>query len=416
MIRLRLLGSLALVHEDETRVRSLLAQPKRFAVLAYLAASPAPLAHRRDTLLGIFWPELDEEHARQALRQALHGLRRSLGPGVIVRAGDELVSVAAERVWCDAAAFASAVKTGRDEEALELYRGPFLEGFHLSGVPAFERWVDGECERFRLAAVEAAWRLVGCAAGDRAAARRWAERALDLAPFDEEGLRRYLGLMVEHGQPASAVRAYEAYTARLATELELTPAAETVALAERIRAGDLAPGRTEAPRLGIPQPAPEAPPPGAPPTAGFEPRRRESGEALRTASAAIAPTRMEAPSRRLGRFMVPPVSALILLGGALFLVRTGGEPPGPAEPATYPPTALAVLPLHNLSSEPEHAYFAGGLHDELLTQLSSVAALSLRSRSSVLGYAGTTKPIRQIADELQIGALVEGSVQVGGIG
>jgi serine/threonine-protein kinase len=73
-----------------------------------------------------------------------------------------------------------------------------------------------------------------------------------------------------------------------------------------------------------------------------------------------------------------------------------------------------VLPFQNLSAEGPHAYFAGGLHDELLTQLSKVAALKVISRTSVMGYAGTRAPLRQIASELGVGSVVEGSVQVVG--
>jgi TolB-like protein/Flp pilus assembly protein TadD len=72
------------------------------------------------------------------------------------------------------------------------------------------------------------------------------------------------------------------------------------------------------------------------------------------------------------------------------------------------------LPFQNLSADGPHSYFAGGLHDELLTQLSKVAALSLRGRTSVMGYAGTTKAIREIAQELSVASIVEGSVQVVG--
>jgi len=71
-----------------------------------------------------------------------------------------------------------------------------------------------------------------------------------------------------------------------------------------------------------------------------------------------------------------------------------------------------VLPPQNLSAAGLNAYFAGGLHDELLTQLSKVASLKVISRTSVMGYQGTTKPLRQIADELGVGSIVEGSVQV----
>ena len=79
-----------------------------------------------------------------------------------------------------------------------------------------------------------------------------------------------------------------------------------------------------------------------------------------------------------------------------------------------PRTAIAVLPLENLSLAGPHGYFAGGLQGELITQLTKVAALSVISRTSVMGYAGTTKPVRQIGAELGVGSVVEGSVQVEG--
>jgi TolB-like protein len=80
----------------------------------------------------------------------------------------------------------------------------------------------------------------------------------------------------------------------------------------------------------------------------------------------------------------------------------------------HPRTAIAVLPFENLSAEASQAYFAPGLQDEVLTQLSKVAALTVISRTSVMGYAGTTKPIREIANELAVGTIVEGSVQAVG--
>jgi TolB-like protein/Flp pilus assembly protein TadD len=113
------------------------------------------------------------------------------------------------------------------------------------------------------------------------------------------------------------------------------------------------------------------------------------------------------------------VAAMVLVAGGWWLSSVALVPSSPvvgrppAEPV-YERTALAVLPFQNLSVDPQHAYFAGGLHDELLTQLSKVGALSLRGRTSVMGYASTTKPIRQIAAELRVGTLVEGTVQVVG--
>jgi len=88
----------------------------------------------------------------------------------------------------------------------------------------------------------------------------------------------------------------------------------------------------------------------------------------------------------------------------------------PAQPATptHGHTDIAVLPLRNLSAGGPHAYFAGGLHEELLTQLAKVASLKVISRTSVMGYEGTKKPLKQIAAELGVGSIVEGSVQVEG--
>jgi len=109
---------------------------------------------------------------------------------------------------------------------------------------------------------------------------------------------------------------------------------------------------------------------------------------------------------------------LVIAGAAVAFVGGGGRDAvtpttsSDATAAAHARTAIAVLPFENLSAEGLHSYFAGGLHDELLTQLAKVGALSVRGRTSVLGYAGTTKPIGVIADELAVGTIVEGSVQV----
>src|SRR2546430_7972669 len=88
MIEFRLLGTLHLIDAGGREVKSLLTRPRRLALLAYLAAATPRGLHRRDSLLALFWPELDQEHARAALRQALHVVRDALGADVIVTRGD----------------------------------------------------------------------------------------------------------------------------------------------------------------------------------------------------------------------------------------------------------------------------------------------------------------------------------------
>lgn len=406
MIRLQLLGSLTLLREDGSSVRSVLAQPKRFALLTYLATSSGS-ERPRDTLLALFWPELDVEHARKALRQALYGLRKSLGTGVVTGKGAELVGVDPERLWCDAAAFSAAVEQGRDEEGLELYDGPFLEGFHLSGTPEFERWVERKRRRLRMEATSAAWRLVEAAEGkgERVEARRRAERALELAPYDGEGVRRYLSLMDRLGQPAAAIRAYEAYAERLAADLELRPSADTTDLVERIR--DEEHGRASG-RRGASGPAPGD---GRPPRSGG-PKRRPDAEVASASSRDDGPVsglRRWSLARRGGRPLMAVVG--ILAFGVLASIGIAALGVGEGSGADGPQIrSLAVLPLNNYSGDPDQEYFTDGMTEALIAELGKIGALRVISRTSAMAYRNTEKSSPEIARELGADALVEGSV------
>ena len=83
-------------------------------------------------------------------------------------------------------------------------------------------------------------------------------------------------------------------------------------------------------------------------------------------------------------------------------------------PLALDPTAVAVLPFENLSGAADADPFAAGLHDDLLTELSRASALTVISRTSVSVYRGSQKTIRQIAQELGAGSVIEGGVQRAG--
>src|SRR6184192_1612810 len=91
MIELRTLGALDLKAAEGRAVHSILAQPKRLALLAYLAVQTA--GARRDSVVALFWPELDTAHARGALRQSLRFLRRELGDGILNGHSDEAIAL-----------------------------------------------------------------------------------------------------------------------------------------------------------------------------------------------------------------------------------------------------------------------------------------------------------------------------------
>ncbi len=256
MIELRTLGAVDLRDADGREIRPVLAQPKRFALMAYLAVARPHGFHRRDVLLALFWPELDQERARAALRKAVHVVRRGVGAGTLLGRGDEELGLAVGAVRCDVVAFEQALEGQRFGEALELYRGDLLDGFFISGAPEFERWVDRERARLRGLAATAAWELAEQAATEErdVLAVQSARRAMEFTPTDESALRRLIALLYRTGDRAAALHAYNAFAARLADEYGVRPSAETRKLVEVVKAsGDV-------PLEGKRPPPPPAPP------------------------------------------------------------------------------------------------------------------------------------------------------------
>src|SRR5512146_3430379 len=103
MFDLTLLGLHAVRGADGREIASLPAQPKRFALLAYLALGAGAGYHRRDSLAALFWPELDQFAARRALRNTLYHLRDALGDDVIVVRGDDAIAIDPTLLSFDAA-------------------------------------------------------------------------------------------------------------------------------------------------------------------------------------------------------------------------------------------------------------------------------------------------------------------------
>jgi DNA-binding SARP family transcriptional activator len=249
MIRFTTLGTVSLADGRHRSLAEVLAQPKRTALLAYLAIARPRGFHRRDTLVGHFWPEMDTGHARHALRQALYVLRQALGEGVILCRGAEEVGLDERRVWCDVRAFDDAADAAHHGAAMDLYGGELLRGFFIPGAPEFDRWLETEREHLRGRAVESAWGLADEheIVGDAAAAIRVAREACRLAPCDEGALRRLIALRARLGDRAGALRSYREFARELWLEYELEPSDETRDLVRRINA--TAPSRPAEPAL-----------------------------------------------------------------------------------------------------------------------------------------------------------------------
>jgi DNA-binding SARP family transcriptional activator len=336
-IQLRTLGTIDLRTADGLLIQSVVAQPKRLAVLVYLALAAPEGFVRRDTLTGLFWPELDQQHARAALRKTIFHLRQSLGRETVIGRGEEDLALAPGVVWCDALALDELLAEERPAEALALYRGPLLDGFFMPGTPAFESWLAAERQRVRRLAAAAAWRVAEAheSAGDSTAAIEYGRRAIALSPDDENAVRRLLSLLDRAGDSAGAFRLYEEYRHRLKAEFELQPAAETRALLERIRSSTVVMGR--------PPPATDAsattpdPASGAPPEAAAVP-----GPAAVSVARAHTGTAGEADAVSAGRghrakIAARVVALLAVAGvGAALVMR-----PGPA--GTNPVLAIGHI-------------------------------------------------------------------------
>lgn len=248
MIELRTLGSLQL---RDVRGRDLCGQlqPKQLALLAYLAHPPRRF-HRRDSLLGLFWPELGSKGARNSLRQSLHSLRGTLGKGTLTTRGYEEVGVD-PLLWSDVVALEAAFKAGESEHAIELYQGDLLVGFHVqNGSAEFEYWLESERVRLRNKVVRSALEVVRReeGLGNISSAVRWAQIASRFDPDNESIVQKLIDLLDQGGDRAGAIRTFEAFARRTREEYSFEPSDETLRLIKTVQ------DRCESPaqRRGVP--------------------------------------------------------------------------------------------------------------------------------------------------------------------
>ncbi len=240
MLTVHTLGSLNLRTSGGDELTGILSQPKRLGLLVFLACSRPRGLHRRDTLLTLFWPELDEARARNSLSQSLSFLRRNLPESVLISRGVEEVGLDLSAVSVDAVEFHAAVGSGQWAEALDLYKGDFLRGFHLASAPGFGEWVEGERDRLRDAAASSAWALAQeqIRRGALVEGERTGKLALGLLCPDETTVRRFMEALAEAGDRVAALRFYERFVATLKETLDLEPTSDLEALEQRLRSGE----------------------------------------------------------------------------------------------------------------------------------------------------------------------------------
>ncbi len=158
--------------------------------------------------------------------------------------------------------------------------------------------------------------------------------------------------------------------------------------------------------------------PGSLPTPQFVEQVRRILEAPRKATfspVSASPAAAARPPR--GRTWTIGALGAVVVGVTVAVIVSRRSPPAPDAPPAgatakaVDPKSIAVLPFENLSDDKQNAFFADGVHEDVLTNLSFVRDLRLVSRTSVMQYRGTTKSIKQIGRELGVAYVLEGSVQ-----
>ncbi|MDX1711985.1 MAG: BTAD domain-containing putative transcriptional regulator, partial [Rhodovibrionaceae bacterium] len=373
---------------------------KDLALILVLARQPG-IPVSREKLADLLWGTRDEQHARSSLRQALIHLRKSLsqsGVAAEILASDSSgVRLAAGSVWTDAVAFqelAASQDPADWERALELYGGPFLDGFELV-EPGFEEWLTFERSRLHDLARQTGARLVERAEDESPGELiRAAHSLLAIDRLDETGHRALMRGYAARGQRAQAVEQYRAYAELLRSELDVQPDRETEILAQHIRNGDNG-ASGEAP--GESGPETSAPVRDAGPSAQRDPPPNGISKRWRWAAAA---------------------AALVAVIGTAGLVREGNFGPEftPASTANMAlplpdKPSLAVLAFENMGERDGDRILGEAIAENIITELSRFSELFVISRNSSFTYKGLPVKVQKVAEDLGVQYIVEGSVQ-----
>jgi TolB-like protein/DNA-binding SARP family transcriptional activator/Tfp pilus assembly protein PilF len=393
-LRLRTLGTLDLRAPDGTELRSVLAQPRRIALLAYLALATPRGPHRRDRLLALFWPDQDQAHARNALSQAVFFLRSALGADAVVSRTADEVALDLNTVWCDAIAFDEAVDARRYADAIELYRGDLLAGFHVAGAaPEFAEWLDATRATYarRYTGAMQSIAVEREEGGDRTGAVVWRRRVAAQDPLNSDAALQLMRALAAAGDPGAAIRHARVHETLLREELDAPPDARIGQFVKSLQESPATTATPSSPPASSPvsersAPAPTGPPPGS----TISPPGEKASEPVRN---------------RRARWRYAGGTAVGVAGTALALFAfTHKTAP------TVTSACVAVIPFANYSGDRSQDDFADAMTDALITELARYQRLSVISRTSVAQYKATRKPLRAIARELGCNTVVEGSV------
>lgn len=222
---------------DEVPITGAVTQRRQLALLALLAVA-GTAGVSRDKLVGMLWPEKDSDAARHLLNQLLYTQRRFAGDAGLFT-GRKTLHLNPGVISTDVASFEGALAQPDADKLVEVYRGPFLDGFFLKESSGFEEWVATQRARYARRCAEVLDRVARSAeaSGDTRAAIGWQRRAQEIDPLDARTALSLADALVRSGDQASALRALQWHGERVRKELEIEPDASVRAMEERLTRG-----------------------------------------------------------------------------------------------------------------------------------------------------------------------------------
>lgn len=393
MLRLKLLGGLSL----EAHGRALDAVQKKALVLLAVIAAGTNGGISRDKLLAYFWPESDEERARNALRQRLFALRRDVHDDLLI--GTTELRLNPDVITSDVSEFEAALAAGELQRAVDAYGGPFLDGVYLDDAPAFEQWVEAERGRLAQSHIRALESLASAAdaAGDVIGALTWWRR---LAAADPLGGRPAMGFMralAAAGDSAAALRHARVYEATLRAQLDVAVEPAIVEFTRRLR---------------------ERPQSAAPTGRALENAAESNAES--SAPASRAGMLRDLAHRRPRALLALAASSVLVLGAAGVASIGSVAADAGVDAARLDPNRVAVVPFRVRGDSA--GYLREGMVHLLSAALDSAGSLSAVDTRALLlraGRAGESvsdpKSAARIAAAFGAGLFVVGDVtEVGG--
>lgn len=230
MFLLELLGTLSL--RDDARPVPVSAQQKRPLGLLAILALGGKRGLSRDRIEAFLWPESSSPLARHSLDQTAYAVRHALGSDCILATGREL-RLNPDLVKVDVWTFEKATGASEWSAAVDCYRGPLLDGVHISDSTELESWIDAERARVRVEYHTALESLAtqSAAAGEHAQSVTWSRKLVSSDPLSADATKRLMRALARAGDRVGAVKQARVYQQLVRQELEMEPDSEIDTLA-----------------------------------------------------------------------------------------------------------------------------------------------------------------------------------------